>query len=320
MSASQDPVLSVVVTIASDTLHQPSVDHLRPCLESLARQSNPPGMEVIVPHQPGFTAMDRLRKEFPAVRFLEICDLKRYTGRSGSREHHNELRARGIAAARGEIIALTEDHAIADPTWCSSIVEAHSTAEEHRKPVAAVGGAIENAAPGLLNWAVYFREFGQYQNPVRENEPFGPSDVNASYKRCALAAIRDVWSDTFEERAVNQAIRASGQRIIFSPRIVVYQKRMNLDLASAAEERWIWGRSYGTWRGLSGFTRLVWVGISVGLPVVLVARAAATIARKRRNRGVFLKALPLLILITAAWCGGEMSAYLTGAKATGRPA
>jgi hypothetical protein len=320
MSATENPVLSVVVTIASDTVHEPSVDHLRPCLQSLAQQRNPPAMEVIVPHQPGVHAMNRLRTEFPAVRFLEIGDLKRYTGRSGSREHHNELRARGVAAARAEIIALTEDHAIADPDWCSSIIEAHSKPDTHGKPVAAVGGAIENAAPGLLNWAVYFREFGQYQNPVRENEAFGPSDVNASYKRCALAVIRDVWSDTFEERAVNRAIRASGRRISFSSRVVVYQKRMNLDLVTAVKERWIWGKSYGAWRGLSGLTRFVWAGMSLGLPVVLVVRAAATVVRKRRNTGVFLKALPLLILITAAWCGGEMSAYIAGAKATGRPA
>jgi hypothetical protein len=312
MTASVDPVLSVVVTIASDTLHEPSIDHLRQCLESLARQNNPPIMEVIVPHQPGFTAIGQLGQEFPAVRFLEVCDLNRYTGRSGSREHHNELRARGVAAARGEIVALTEDHAVFDPDWSASIVEAHG------KPVEAVGGAIENAAPGLLNWAVYFREFGQYQNPVREKEAFGPSDVNASYKRSALAAIRDVWTDTFEEHTVNSAIQVSGRRTSFSSRIVVYQKRLNLDLASALKERWIWGRSYGTWRGLSGFTRFVWAGISPVLPVVLVVRAAATIARKRRNRGVFLKALPLLILITTAWCAGEMSAYLTGPKVKGR--
>jgi hypothetical protein len=313
MTASGNPVLSIVVTIASDTLHPPSADHLRPCLESLARQSNPPAMEVIVPHQPGFTAVEELQKEFPAVRFLEICDLKRYTGRIGSREHHNELRARGVAAARGEIIALTEDHAVADPNWCANIVEAHG------RSVAAVGGAIENAAPGLLNWAVYFREFGQYQNPVREMEDFGPSDVNVSYKRSALAAIRDAWNETFEEQMVNWAIRASGRRISFSPHVVVYQKRMNLDLASALRERWIWGRSYGAWRGLSGSRRFVWAAISLGLPVVLVARGALTIVRKKRNRGVFLKAFPLLILITAAWCGGEMSAYLSGAEAAKKP-
>jgi hypothetical protein len=310
MSTGCDPILSVVVTIASDTIRRASIDHLRPCLDSLARQSNPPAMEVIVPHQPGFTAIDQLQKEFPVVRFLEICDLKRYTGRSGSREHHNELRARGIAAARGEIVALTEDHAVADFEWCANIVEAH------RNPVAAVGGAIENVAPGLLNWAVYFREFGQYQNPLQENEAFGPSDVNVSYKSSALGAIRDVWSDTFEERMVNRAVRASGGRIAFSPRVIVYQKRMNLDLMTAVRERWIWGRSYGAWRGLSGFTRFVWVVLSPGLPVVLLARAAAIVARKRRNAGVFIKAFPLLILITAAWCAGEMSAYITGAKST----
>ena len=314
MSPGADPVLSVVITIASDTLQETSVDHLRPCLESLARQNNPPAMEVIVPHQTGFTSINELRETFPAVRFLEICDLKRYTGRPGSREHHNELRAHGVAAARGEIVALTEDHAVVDPDWSANIVVAHG------KPVAAVGGAIENAAPGVLNWAVYFREFGQYQNPLREKEAFAPSDVNVSYKRSALAAVRDAWSNTFEEHSVNWAIRASGRRIIFSPGIVVYQKRLNLDLASALRERWIWGKSYGTWRGLTGSARYFWVIFSPVLPIILVARIAASTLRKRRNIGVFLRALPMLILVTMAWCGGEMSACLTRKKAKGRAA
>jgi hypothetical protein len=309
MSTDSDLVLSVVVTIASDTIHKPSVDHLRPCLEALMRQDNPPVMEVIVPHQPDFPAIEPLKAEFPTVRFLEISDLKRYTGRPGSREHHNELRARGVAAAQGKIIALTEDHATADPAWCASIVEAH-----HQK-FAAVGGAIENAGSSLLSWAVYFREFGQYQNPVRENELFGPSDVNASYKQSGLASIRDVWYKTFEERTVNWALRASGRRAIFSPRMIVYQKRQNLHLGSAMRERWIWGRSYGIWRHLTGFTRFRWLIISPILPFVLVLRATAiTLLVKRRNVGIFLKALPLFILISLAWCGGEMSAYLIGSR------
>jgi hypothetical protein len=313
MSTDSDLVLSVVVTIASDTIHKPSADHLRPCLEALAHQDNPPAMEVIVPHQPGFTEIDSLKTEFPAVRFLEISDLRRYAGRSGSREHHNELRARGVAAAQGKIIALTEDHAVADPNWCSRIVEAHD------QKVSAVGGAIENAGSGILNWAVYFREFGKYQNPVRENEMFGPSDVNVAYKRSGLASIREVWHETFEERTVNWALRASGRRVIFSPRMIVYQKRQKLDLGSAMRERWIWGRSYGTWRHLTGFTRFRLVVISPILPFILVVRTTATILLiKRRNVGKFLKAFPLFVLLTIAWCGGETSAYLIDSKTDGK--
>lgn len=303
------PLLSVVVTIASDTIDAPSVDHLRPCLDALAAQRNPPPMEVIVPHQPGFAAMASLHGAFPAVRFLEIGDLKRFTGRSGSREHHNELRARGVVAARGAIIALTEDHAIASPGWSAAIVEAHRTFGEQ---VPVVGGPIENASTSLLSWAVYFREFGQFQSPLREVESFGPSDVNVSYKRCELEHIRELWGDTFEERAVNQALRTPGKQIRFSPRAMVYQKRFNLTLSTALRERWIWGRSYGRWRGLTGARRLAWALVSPLLPIILLTRAGATVARKRRNRMVFLRALPYMILITAAWCGGEMSAYLSG--------
>jgi hypothetical protein len=305
------PLLSVIVTIASDTIDEPSVEHLRPCLESLAGQIDAPPMEVIVPHQPGFPAIRSLHTEFPAVRFLEIGDLKRFSGRSGSREHHNELRARGVAAATGAIVALTEDHAIVAPEWCASIVDVHRSSGEQ---VAVVGGPIDNASSSLLSWAVYFREFGQFQSPIREVESFGPSDVNVSYKRCALENIREIWTDTFEERAVNDLLRRSGRQIRFSPRAAVYQKRINLRLSTALRERWIWGRSYGCWRGLSGARRLAWAAVSPVLPIVLVARAAVTVARKKRNRFMFLKALPLLTLITAAWCGGEMSAYLSGAK------
>ena len=35
----------------------------------------------------------------------EVADLRTYTGSGGSREHHDELRARGLAAA-GEVVAL----------------------------------------------------------------------------------------------------------------------------------------------------------------------------------------------------------------------
>jgi len=297
------------VTIASDTIHQPSIEHLRSCLDSLISQIDPPPFEVIVTHQPGYPDIQVLREQFPNILFLEIRNLKRYTGRPGSREHHNELRARGIAAASGTIIALTEDHAVADPDWCARIIQAHADPAVH-----AVGGAIENAASGLLSWAVYFREVGRLQNPVRENDPRGPSDVNVSYKRAALESIRPLWIETFEEQAVNGALRKSGSRLVLSRRIVVYQNRRNLDLRTALKERWIWGRSYGAWRGLTGPTRFVWAAISLLMPFVAVARMATAVIVKRRNVGLFFRALPLVFLVATSWSGGETVAYLSGSR------
>src|SRR5262252_1627388 len=100
------PVLSVVVAIVSDTTGNPNIIHLRPCLRALASQTNGPPLEVIVPYHPGVEGIDELRGEFPEVKFLKTADLRTYTGASGNREHHDELRARGLAEVTGELVAL----------------------------------------------------------------------------------------------------------------------------------------------------------------------------------------------------------------------
>jgi hypothetical protein len=303
----RDPVLSIVVAVVSDTLRCADTDHLRPCLQSLRQQLDPPSFEVIVPHHPHLAGIEALRREFPQVRFLEIRDLQRYAA-GGSREHHNELRARGVAAARGEIVALMEDHGVADPHWCASIVEAH------REPVAGVGGAIDNGVDRILNWAVYFCDFGQYGNPLGPVEAFALSDANVSYKRSALESIRPVWGDIFHEGAINYALRTRGERLLLSPDLVVRQNRLHLNARTALSERRVWGRSYGADRNLAGLSRWIWAGLSLAIPGLILARLAANALRSRRHVGPFCRAFPMTALLTVAWCLGEMTAYLRGDK------
>src|ERR1700738_1305090 len=105
MAETDCPALSVVVAIVSDTTGRPDTRHLAQCLAALTRQRGAPVMEIIVPHLPGMAGIAALCEEYPNVRFIEAQGLRTYTGRSGSREHHDELRARGLALARGNIIA-----------------------------------------------------------------------------------------------------------------------------------------------------------------------------------------------------------------------
>ncbi len=302
-----DPVLSVIVAVVSDTVLAPSTDHLHECLQSLVQQESAPPFEVIVPHLPRLPGIAELRSAFPQVRFLEIHDLRRYDGRPGNREHHNELRARGIMAARGKIVALIEDHGVADSHWCARMVEAHT------EPVAAVGGAIENGVDRLLNWAVYFCDFGRYQNPLRSGET-AASDANVSYKRGALESIRPVWREVFHEGAINQALQMRGERLSASPGVIVFQNRLHLDIGTALKERWVWGKSYGAGRNLTGVSRLVWAGLSLALPALILLRLTATMFGKKRNFGRYCQAFPLTALLVIAWSLGEMAAYLTGAS------
>src|SRR5580658_8027044 len=101
-----NPDLSVIVAIVGDTLGRPNTLHLEPCLAALTRQSGAETVEIVVPYLPAVEGIEQLRRRYPQVRFLETPDLRTYLGEGVSREHHDELRARGLAVARGRIMAL----------------------------------------------------------------------------------------------------------------------------------------------------------------------------------------------------------------------
>jgi hypothetical protein len=300
------PSLSVVVAIVSDTTKErATTDLLVPCLDALQAQAKPGEIEIIVPYVPPLEGIEALRDRFAGARFLAVDDLPA-PPRKGSREHHDLLRARGLAVARGAIVALLEDHARPAPDWCARMVAAH--AEDH----AAIGGAIENGIDRPLNWAVYFCDFGRYQNPLPAGESATASDANVSYKRDRLEAIRPVWRETFREPLVNGALHARGETIALSPDVVVYQQRSDLTFGAALQERYVWGRSYAATRrhSLPGGRRLVYAALSPLLPPLLTLRMARNAMRKERPAGAFLRALPFLVPLTLAWSLGEMVGYL----------
>lgn len=94
------------------------------------------------------------------------------------------LRAEAVTRARGEIIAVTEDHCVVAPDWCARILQAH---EEHPDTLG-VAGAIENGSPdSIVDWANYLQTFGAFAPPVnpRQRER-APLLANLSLKRGAL--------------------------------------------------------------------------------------------------------------------------------------
>lgn len=303
------PRLSVVVVEVSDTVGRRDLSHLAGCLNALERQVDPPPMEVLVPYHAstGAAGFEGLKERFPGVAFLPIHDL-RSPAAAGSREHHDELRARGLAKARGDLVGLLEDHARPDPRWCARAVEAHEG------PWSAVGGAIENDVERPLNWAVYFCDFYRYLNPVPAGDAERVSDANVVYRRADLEAIRPVWETSFNEPAVNGALAARGARLALDPRLVVHQHRVGLTLTDALGERFVWGRSYAAGRAptLGTGRRILVTALSPALPPLLLVRMAAAIRRKGRGGIPFLRALPLTALLTAAWSAGEAVGTITG--------
>ena len=308
------PVLSVVVVIVSDTMARSAgTSHLAKNLAALTHQVDAPPMEVIVPYHPNTVGMDRLKADFAGVTFEEVGDLRTYTGKGGSREHHDELRARGLNVARGQIVALLEDHAVPDARWCASIVRAHQTTFAE---YAAVGGPLENGVDRPLNWAVYFCDFARYQDPVPEGPSLFASDANVSYKVSVLRAIAPVWRDVFHETAVNAALLARGEKIGLSRGVRVAQHRSDLRLAQALRERFIWGRSYAASRptAVAPAARARHAAVTPLLPFALTFRVAASVLRKRRHVSELARALPLVVMLFAAWALGELAGYCAPAR------
>lgn len=301
------PLLSVVVTVVSDTTERTDTRHLEACLAALAGQVDAPAMEIIVTCDARLSGLDTVRRKYPDATYVAPDQLR--TARHGaSREHHDELRGLGIRAARGRILALVEDVGRPDARWAAQI------AKEHQADHPVIGGAMENGIDRPLNWAIYFCDFGRYQNPLPPGPSASVSDANVSYKRAALDRVPAAWADSYNETRVHAALQARGEQLWISPEIIVYQHRLELRLGPALLERYIWGRSYAATRMASApfSSRLLRAALSPLLPAVLLSRYAGHVCRTGRNRRAFLRAVPLMLLLAIAWALGESAGYLTG--------
>jgi len=164
------PMLSVVVTVVDGG------ETLARCLAALAAQVDPPELEVLVPMDATVGGIDRLRARFPAVRFLEmgvVATARPVATEAGRHELYDRRRAAGLAVARGEVVAMLEDRGVPRPDWARAVAHRHAAL-----PHAAIGGAVENAVPRLINRAVWFCDFGRYALPLREGPSTWLSDVN----------------------------------------------------------------------------------------------------------------------------------------------
>jgi len=302
-----DPALTVVVTVVSDTSEESDTLHLEGCLEALQRQINPPSMEVLVTCDAQLPGINQLEKRFPDVSFIAVEKLR--SARSGpSREHHDELRGIGIRKARAPLVALIEDVGRADPHWSAALVK------EHAQAYAAIGGAMENGIDRPLNWALYFGDFGRYQNPVpRGPSPF-VSDANVCYKRAALERVADAWPDSYNEGRVHGDLANRGEILAMSPNVIVYQHRLNLRFGPALVERYVWGRSFAAVRvrGMPATRRAMFAILCPLLPFVLFFRQLGNVLRTKRNRAAFVRSSPVTAVLNVVWSWGEFVGYVTG--------
>lgn len=179
MAGENEIVLSVIVKIVGGQTF------LRRCLDRLVSQIADRPIEVIVPYDATVSDIGECLRDYPGVAFLDMGVVRTHAphnSRAVAHEMYDRRAAAGLVAAQGEVLAMLEDTAVPASDWCDQVLEAH------RLPYGVVGGAVEHAGRGALNWAVYFQDFGRYQLPLREGPTASLTDVNVSYKRQALVS------------------------------------------------------------------------------------------------------------------------------------
>jgi len=121
-----------VVTVVIPTYRRPQ--RLRECLESLAGQSLRDAWEVVVVDDGSPTPLDG-----PAADFAGRLDLRVIRQANAG---PSAARNRGVAAARADLIAFTDDDCRPEPAWLAALVQA-----ARQRPDALVGGNTFNGLP-----------------------------------------------------------------------------------------------------------------------------------------------------------------------------
>lgn len=308
MSTRSPISLSIIITVVGGS---PAIYR---CLHQLVPQIKGRSIEVIIPHESIGESIDELKKKYGEIKFVDMgIATTSASNKTPAAVHEvfDHSKSVGLKLAKGDILALLDDQGTPDSDWCDQVIEAHKLS------YGVIGGAIEHSGSGLLNWAVYFQDFGRYQLPLEEGPSEYLSDVNISYKREVLQSVKGLWEERFNEATVNWALAKKGIVLWQRPKMIVRLDRGKLNFQDLVIERYAWGRLFGYTRAgnLSTKHRIVYAIASIFLPFFLLLRVAKKVYLGKRNWSRFLSAFPTTAVLTVSWCFGEFFGYLTGQEA-----
>jgi GT2 family glycosyltransferase len=284
------PTISVVVA----SCRQRAL--LDACLASLLGQAAAHGAELVVARAGGDGEIEELQRDFPTVRVVGAPHDATVP----------ELRAAGMAAAEGDIVALTEDHCLVSEDWLAQMLRAQ------RGGADVVGGAMDNAQRRrAVDWAAYFAEYGFFSEAENRGAGAAITGANVTYSRRVLEEVIR-WARQGEwENVAHSRLAAQGSAMQFVRTAAVYQNQ-NYRFRDFCRDRFEHGLGYARRRLVDEGTARRWLYLpgTVALPGVLLMRVAR--AAGREKRGPFLRSLPFTLAFLVSWSFGEAVGYLRG--------
>jgi len=293
----REPALSVVV-VACD-----SVGTVRRLIEHLHAQTARRDIEVVLvgPSTAALAGADELLNGFSFLQTL-VYDGKFTRGRA------TEL---GVRRARGNLIALTEDHSYPDPDWAERMLAVAGNGW------AAVGASVTNANPDTA-WSRVNHDlaYGRWNASVPSGEIDDIPGFNSVFTRSSLLALGPTLEPLLDRiTALHQAVRERGGRFAFHPGATLAHWNPSTRLPSIRTWFSI-GRCFGDHRATHGhwsLARRTTYALAVPLVVAMRLRShwrAMRLAGKtqRETAGYYA----VLALLISAIGFGESFGYVAG--------
>ena len=255
-------------------------DLLRACLGSLEHQADVEFETIVVDNGSADGSADLAEREFGAV-------VIRNSENRGFCAANNQ----GIAAARGEFIALLNNDAEAEPGWLAALLRACTVAPD-------VGMAASKVLvwedPSRIDKAAHLifpdgqnrgrgsgaKDVGQFD---REEEALWPDGCAAMYRKQMLDEIGGFDEDFFaygDDAELGLRARIAGWRCIYTPRAVVRHHRSSTMGKGSAERLLLIERN----RLLLALKLFPWSLLWLN-PVFFAVRLIAGMAAAGRNAG-----------------------------------
>ncbi len=285
------PGLSVI--IAATESHA----HVRDCLAPLGSELRAGRVEAIV-----VASSDRYRPtplDVPNVRQLLVPP-----GRGAA-----DLRWEGLKAARGRRVVFLEDTCVPGPGFVDAWLA------DGPLDGGAVGTGTVGIKPGSspLGRALLYFEFGPCVEPAA-----------ATVERLAgnnFGADRDVaWQLSATRSAGYEALwlvdqRRNGGRVAWVHGARV-DYRPTFTMGRAIVDRVRCGLEFGRLRArrTSSWRRVALLPAAPAIGIIQLLRLGRTVLGKPPHRSAFLRCLPQLTVLVAAWSLGEWFGWLTGSR------
>ena len=271
------------------------------CLDSLAQQLDSQLDEVIVADSSDDETPEVIKAILPTGKLIHFDEPLTIP----------QLRGRGIAASRGEIIAILDPYSIVSSGWVDEVLNAH---REHSNPV--IGGTVDlydEDRQSILAWAQYINEYGMFMSPAPEGEIEILPGSNITYKRHVLFEGKTPRSPEFWKTFINWDTETTGSALWLAPSIHVrlWKPIPFLDFLRTRRDH---GRCFAGMRSkqASSVERFLRAVSTPLLPFVFLQRWGRRYWARHRRRKEFLLTLPLQFLLFGHWALGEFTGYCFG--------